>query len=396
MNRLAPLPVASLTHEGVDRCLAALRAALDGSGPAIAPVPATSVDAPAHHEVPDDVALVVRTSGSTGEPRPVMLTTSALNASAAATHERLGGPGRWVLALPLLHIAGLAVLVRSLQSGTSPAVVGGDGGFDPGAAADVIAAARTGDLPLYASLVPTQLHRILATCDRDGTLPHALAPWRHLDAILVGGAATTPGLLDAARRAGLAVVTTYGMTETCGGCVYDGRPLAGVDVRVADGGIEVAGPVLARGYLDRPELDAAAFHTVGGTRWLRTHDAGVVTDGRLHVHGRTDDVIVTGAHKVSPAAVEAALAGQPGVGQTCVVGVPDDEWGRLVTAVVVPARDGPDPTLTGLRESVTRTLGAAAAPRRLVLVGALPLSGPGKVDRAAAARLAVQALQHPD
>ena len=360
------------------RYLVALRAALEGSGPALAPVGSTD-GPPAQTEVPDDVALVVRTSGSGGQAREVMLGAPALKASAAATHDRLGGPGRWVLALPLRHVAGWQVLVRSLASGTEPAIVAG--GVDTGA--DVVQRARVPGLPLYAALVPTQLHRILAACNEDGDLPPTLRPWAELDAILVGGAATPSGLLSRARAAGLPVVTTYGMTETCGGCVYDGLPLAGVALRIEDGTVAVSGPVLANGYLGRPDLDAAAFHTADGVRWLRTADLGALHGGRLTVLGRRDDVIVTGGLKVDPAAVEAVLALDPDVDEVCVVGVADDEWGELVVAVVVP-RPGTTPDLDGLHQAAGRALGTAAAPRRLVVVDALPLRGPGKVDRAAA------------
>jgi O-succinylbenzoic acid--CoA ligase len=386
VNRLVPVPLESPDRGATARFQAVLRAALDGSGPAVAPLEPGST-ALAHHEVPDDVALVVRTSGTGGQALEVMLGARALEASAAATHDRLGGPGRWVLALPLRHIAGVQVLVRSLASGTEPAVVPGDG-FDPGAAADVVRAARIPGRPLYAALVPTQLHRILAACDSDGALPPALGPWAGLDAILVGGAASPPGLLRRAHEAGLRVVTTYGMTETCGGCVYDGVPLAGVSLRTDDGTVSVAGPVLARGYLGRPELDAARFGTIDGVRWLRTADLGVLDGGRLTVLGRQDDVIVTGGQKVDPAAVEEVLALDPDVDEVCVVGVADDEWGELVAAVVVPRVGAAGPDLDRLRRSVGRTLGPAAAPRRLVVVDGLPHGGPGKVDRAAAAHLA--------
>ena len=384
MNRLVPVPIESQDSPAVARHLAALRAALDGSGPAVAPI-GPGDGPPAQTKVPDDVALVVRTSGSGGQSREVMLGTPALTASAAATHDRLGGPGRWVLALPLRHVAGLQVLVRSLVSGTEPAVV--VTGFDAAAAADVVHRARVPGRPLYAALVPTQLHRILAACAEDGQLPPALRPWAELDAILVGGAAAPPGLLRRARAAGLRVVTTYGMTETCGGCVYDGLPLAGVALRIDDGTISVAGPVLAKGYLGRPDLDAAAFRTADGVRWLRTADLGVLDGDRLTVLGRRDDVIVTGGEKVDPSAVEAVLALDPDVDQVCVVGVADDQWGALVVAVVVP-RPGGTPDLDRLRAAAVRALGTAAAPRRLVVVDALPLRGPGKVDRAAAALIA--------
>ena len=377
MNRLVPMYLEARDDLSAAH-LAALAAALDGSGPAVAPTSAALTE----REVPDGVAAVVRTSGSGGEPREVMLGAAALESSARAAHDRLGGPGRWLLALPPQHAAGLQVMVRSIVAGTEPAVL-------PAVTeTDVLRAARIPGLPLYASLVPTQLHRILAGAGPDGALPPALRPWADLDAILVGGAATPPGLLDRARAAGLRVVTTYGMTETCGGCVYDGAPLAGVRVRIDSGAIRLAGPVLAHGYLDRPDLDAEAFETVDGIRWFRTADTGLLADdGGLRVLGRLDDVIVTGGVKVAPVSVEELLSLDPDVAEACVVPVADAEWGQVVAAVVVPAPGSPGPDLDRLRALVGRTLGPAAAPRRLVITDALPQRGPGKVDRAAAARL---------
>lgn len=380
---LLAVPVASSSPEGVVGLTRALRAALDGSGPALSPTstgPTPPVARRTSGEVPEPVALVVRTSGSTGDPRDVMLDADALIASAHATHERLGGAGRWVLALPLQHVAGLQVLVRSIVAGTDPVVLDGPG-FDPTAGARALGSARRAGTRSYASLVPTQLHRIV-TAARGDVLPPALRSWADLDAILVGGAATPPALLDRARGLGLRVVTTYGMTETAGGCVYDGVPLAGVRVRV-DGTVMVAGPVLARGYLDRPDLDAA-FEVRDGVRWLRTGDLAELVDGVLHVHGRADDVLVTGGVKVAPAAVERLLAALPGVAEVCVVGLPDEEWGQEVTAVVVPADRAVPPLLTDLRDAVVPRLGPAAAPRRLVVVDALAHRGPGKIDRAGA------------
>lgn len=361
--------------------LSAVAAALDGSGPALAPL--RPGGALLEATVPDDVALVVTTSGSTGEPRAVLLDGAALRASATATHDRLGGPGRWLLTLPLHHVAGLQVVVRSLLAGVEPVSVPAAGGFDPVAVAAALSALPAGRRPRYGSVVPTQLHRILAGPPRD------VRPWADLDAILVGGAAAAPALLERARDAGLRVVTTYGATETSGGCVYDGVPLAGTRARTDDDGVlHLAGPTLARGYLGRPDLDAVAFVEHEGVRWFRTGDLGEVTGGVLRVRGRADDVVVTGGVKVAPAAVEAALAALPGVGQVCVVGVPDEEWGQRVVAVVVPAAGRPAPDLAEVREVVRRTLEAAAAPRRVVLTDALPERGPGKVDRAAVARLA--------
>jgi O-succinylbenzoic acid--CoA ligase len=390
-------------------------AALDGRGPALAPVSeaeetaahgprsagtaAPSTDAPAPTaptaptarpwgylpaEVDDEVAALVRTSGSTGGPRGVLLDAAALLASAAATHERLGGPGRWLLALPARHVAGLQVLVRSVLTGVEPVLA------PPGDIAAVAAAAAGAR---YAALVPAQLHRALAATGPDGRLPEALAPLARLDAILVGGAATPPDVLTRARAAGLRVVTTYGSTETCGGCVYDGVPLPGVELAVEDDTVLVGGPTLARGYVG----GGPGFEVRGGRRWFRTSDLARLEDGpdgpRLVVLGRRDDVLVVGGAKVVPQEVEAALAAVPGVGRACVVGVPSERWGVEPVAVVVPC-PGTVPTLEAARAAVTRTLGRIAAPRRLLLVERLPELGPGKVDRAAVARLA--AAPHED
>ncbi|MFC5285965.1 o-succinylbenzoate--CoA ligase [Actinokineospora guangxiensis] len=310
-------------------------------------------------------ALAVPTSGSTGEPKSVLLPGSALLASAAATHARLGGPGTWLLALPTTHIAGIQVLVRSLVAGTTPAELAGPfrGKSFTEAAADVLAA----DGPRYTALVPTQLTRVL---EWGGD---ALAALRSFDAVLIGGAALAPPVLAAAREAGVRVVRTYGMTETAGGCVYDGLPLDGVSVEITAAGlVRLGGPTVAHGY-----AGSAPF---GG--WFTTSDLGELVDGRLQVLGRADDLINTGGEKVAPAAVEAVLLAQPGVRAVCVVGVPDPEWGQRVAALVVGALS--QDALAAVRAA----LGAAAVPRRVVTVDALPEKAPGKVDRAAAAALA--------
>lgn len=366
--------------------LARLEAALDGTGPALAPGRAAGPDDGA--VVPREVALVLRTSGSTGEPRDVMLEATALRASATATHARVGGPGRWVLALPTDHVAGLQVLVRSLDAGHAPVVVP-RGRFEPAELAAAVAHAARDGAPVHTSLVPTQLHRVVEAAG--DALAGELAPLLELTSVLVGGAGTPAPLLDRARALGLAVVTTYGMTETAGGCVYDGVPLDGVSVRTeADGRVLIAGPVLARGVLGRPDLDAHLFVEHDGRRWLRTTDLGEVTHGALRVLGRADDVIVTGGVNVAPAAVEDVLTALPGVREACVVGVPEPEWGHAVVAVLVPA--GAAPGLEQVRDAVRRRLGPAAAPRHLVLVDALPERGPGKTDRAGVARLAADRL----
>jgi O-succinylbenzoic acid--CoA ligase len=324
----------------------------------------------------DTNAVVVRTSGSTGEPKDVVLSRDAVLASARATHARLGGPGRWLLALPVTGVAGLQVLVRSLLAGADPVLL--DDHADLEAAVGALVGGGPGRA--YTSLVPTQLHRLAGA----GRL-EVLAP---LDAVLLGGAATDPDLLARARGAGVTVVRTYGMSETSGGCVYDGVPLDGVRVRLVDvgpdgtGRVQLAGPVLFDGYGDEPRT---------GT-WFDTADLGRLdADGVLSVVGRADDVVVTGGVNVPLPAVERALRALAEVHDAAVAGVPDAEWGTRVVAVVVPA----DATcLDGVRPDALRDaledagLPRTWAPRDVVLVDAVPLLPGGKVDRLAVRRLA--------
>jgi o-succinylbenzoate---CoA ligase len=365
-QHLTPVAASDLTVDHV-------RAALDGERPlAVLPDgPAAVVEAALAVLRPDEplepgVDLVVVTSGSTGGGRGVLLPAGAVRASATATHARLGGPGSWLLALPVSAVAGLQVLCRSLLAGTRPEVLGRR---EPLAAAvDRMPGGRR-----YTSLVPTQLRRYL---DEE---PGAL---RAFDAVLVGGAATDAALRERARETGVRIVTTYGMTETAGGCVYDGQPLDGVRVRVSEG-VELAGPTLALGY----RLDPAATEAAFGDGWFRTRDAGTLdAEGRLTVTGRLDDVVVSGGVNVAPAAVEAALREHPAVSDAVVFGRPDPTWGQRVVAAVVPA-PGEEPALAGLREWVAARLGAASAPRQLHVLDELPLLHTGKPDRRAVAAL---------
>ncbi len=379
---------------------AALSDTLDGSGPALLPVPvggpspvrqalldAVRPDDPAEPAEVDGLALVVPTSGATGEPKGALLTAGAIRASAAATSARLSGPGRWVLALPLTHVAGLMVLARALLAGGPPVpVTTGQGRrFDPVAFASATGEAATSGeragLALYTSLVPTQLERLL-TAGTD------LRPYT---AVLLGAAAAPAGLLDRARDAGVAVVTTYGMSETCGGCVYDGRPLDGVEVDLEShdgtglGRVLLAGPTLFSGYRLRPDLTAQALDRSGR---LRTGDLGRWDGRRLTVAGRVDDVIVSGGENIVPGPVEAVLAELAGsaggapVGAWCVVGVPDPQWGERVVAVVAAPRGVELGPVEQLRALAADRLPAAWLPRALVRVDALPMLATGKVDRA--------------
>jgi O-succinylbenzoic acid--CoA ligase len=393
------------TAGGAVRLMDALAAALDGSGPAILPLdpglppsrvaallaalrpdvveteegaqrsrlpgPAGPRLAGGSAGVPDGVAVVVATSGSTGEPKGVQLTAGALRHSARASLARIGArPGeRWLCPLPTSHIAGLGVLVRSLLAGTEPRVTGR---LDPG----------TGDLAAlgcaHVSLVPTQLRRLLAA-------GADLAAFR---TILLGGAAAPAGLLAAARAAGARVVTTYGMSETCGGCVYDGRPLDGVSVSTAaDGRIRIAGPVLFSGY--RGAAGPAGGPPPGSPGslvdgWFVTSDLGRIDgSGRLVVLGRADEMINTGGEKVAPAQVAAVLEAHPAVREAAVIGEPDPGWGERVTAIVVPTTPASPPALADLQAHVREHLPRYAAPRSLLLVSGIPLLPSGKPDLAA-------------
>lgn len=353
----------------------ALAAALDGTGPAVRPVAADAPPTPEPTgELPEGAAVLVSTSGSTGEPKHVVLTAAALTASAKATEDRLGGPGRWVLALPAEHVAGVQVIVRALLAGAPTEVQDVRDGFRPAGFARATARLPHG-ARRYTSLVPTQLLRILDA----GSAP--LEALRGYAAVLVGGAALDPALRERALAAGVRVVTTYGMSETAGGCVYDGVPLDGVTVDLDDDGrILLGGPTVASGYVGDAAATAESF--VGGR--FRTGDLGRLDDGRLTVLGRADDVVVTGGEKVAPAAVERVLSAQPGITDVCVVGVPDAEWGAVVAAAVVA-----DPGFERDRAAaaVRAEIGRAAVPRRWLAVAEIPLRGIGKPDRAEVRRL---------
>ena len=370
----------------------ALRDALTGDGPAVLPRQ-TGESADVTASVPQNVALVVETSGSTGAPKRVALSADALLASAAASAGAIGGqePGtaRWVLALPTHYIAGANVLVRSIVAETEPVVLR-PGHFDPAtfcAAADALDSDQR-----FTSLVPVQLARLLdaalgAVSAGDSRM---LTTLRRFDALLIGGQALQPDLRDRALDAGLHIVRTYGSSETGGGCVYDGTPIGTVRARALDGRIELAGPVLAEGYLDASgtldvPLTESTFRTDDGVRWYRTGDLGTVdADGRVRVTGRADNVIISGGEKVSLDAVQAAVRRHPGFGEAVVVPAVSEEWGQVPAVVVAaPAALG----LEELRALVQGELGNAAAPGRLLEVERVPLLPSGKPDRVTLAAL---------
>ncbi|APE38838.1 O-succinylbenzoic acid--CoA ligase [Nocardia mangyaensis] len=365
------------TGSGVGEVLPHLRQALDGSGPAWLPIPTTdrrearrlSDALKPGDPIDDDVALVVTTSGTTGIPKGALLGAEALRASGNATHDRLGGPGSWLLALPTHHIAGIQVLLRSILAGTEPTVLDVSGGFLPEALAGAVGAMR--GPRRYTALVPTQLIKSLDS-------PVAAKALAELDAVLVGGAATPLPVYDRARALGINVVRTYGMSETCGGCVYDGVPLHGARIRIEDGRVILGGAMIARGYRNLP--DHPAFAEPG---WFRTEDAGTFDDGVLSITGRLDEAIMTGGLLVIPQVVEAVLANHPGIRECIVLGLPDERLGQRVAVAIVPTPGATPPTLEELRVHVVAELDSIAAPRELAVLDEIPLRGPGKPDRAA-------------
>ncbi|HEX3706175.1 MAG TPA: AMP-binding protein [Mycobacteriales bacterium] len=313
--------------------------------------------------VEDDVALVIATSGSTGEPKGAQLTHAALQSSIDAAHERIGRePGDvWLSCLPWHHIGGLQVLLRSRRLGI-PLVVHDRFDVERFVGADAT----------LTSLVPTQLAALL----------DAGVDLRRYRAILLGGAAASESLLDRARQAGAVIVTTYGMSETAGGCVYDGRPLDGVEVDVTDDGrLALRGPMLMCGYRLRPDLTAQTL--IDG--WLVTNDLGrVAADGPVEVIGRADDVIVTGGVNVVAGEVATALGTHPAVVDAAVIGIADERWGQRVVAVIEAGT--PTPSVEELREWCRALLPAASLPREVVVVDAMPRLASGKVDRLALGR----------
>lgn len=348
--------------------------------PSDAALPAPSDAEPLDAAVPAGTAAVVTTSGSTGIPKSVVLSRSALIASAMATAARIGD-GAWLLALPAGYVAGLQVLVRSLVAGREPAILAGR--FSPrafAAASLTMASTEHGRrVPAYTSLVPAQLADLLDAAPDDAEVAAAL---RSFQAILVGGQALPAALRDRAADAGARIVRTYGSSETSGGCVYDGVPLDGVGVRIDRDEVLLSGPTLADGYLGEPERTDAAFHRdTDGTRWYRTGDAGQLDDGVLRVDGRLDNVIVSGGINVSLDRVEQAVRTVPGLGEAVVVAVDDDRWGEA--SAVVALRGDLDAAFAAAREAVAAEVGRHARPARLVQLDRLPVLPSGKPDRRA-------------
>ncbi|WP_104109989.1 AMP-binding protein [Arthrobacter sp. N199823] len=366
----------------IEPLLKALSEALSGEGPAVQIAPDGSFTLIPQSELglaegsETEIAAVVLTSGSTGTPKRTMLSVESLAASSVGTAMALSGEGQWLLALPMNYVAGLQVLVRSLFAGTRPWAMDLSGGFTPEAFTE--AALELTDKMRFTSLVPTQLSRLLTNPSAE-----TLTVLRRFNAILLGGGPLNPVLLEAARGAGLNVITTYGMSETCGGCVYDGVPLEGVRLAIRDGRVWLGGDMVATGYLGDAALTSASFTEEMDdgemVRWYESGDLGDLDgEGRLRVLGRADDVIITGGLKVSPGAVTDGLHRVQGVREAIVLPVPSEEWGQQVAAMVVASC-----TEAELLAAAGALLEPHLVPKTVVFVSELPLLPNGKPDRSA-------------
>ncbi len=323
----------------------ALASALSG-GRAVALAPIS------HESVPDDIALIINTGGSSGEAKSVALSAQAMRASARLSNQALGvtPTDHWSLTLPLHHIAGINQLLRSIENGSEPQRGSGE----------------------FCSVVPTQLYRALRA--RDALFEQLV----HAKKVLIGGAAVPKELMETGRSAGIPLVTSYGMTEMCGGCIYDGKALPGVEVQIRNGNrIALKGPMQAEGYLDDETSTKAAF--VDG--WFITSDIGRIDEsGALEVHGRADDLIISGGEKISPTLVAEILRTHFPSNELLVLGIADPEWGQSLRLVMVTSNDESRPTLAAMRELVAGHLGKVAAPRSLLLLSDFPIKANGKID----------------
>jgi O-succinylbenzoic acid--CoA ligase len=384
---LVRIPVPS-GPAGLDALAEPLRAALSGTGPAITPIPvvtATTSDAyvrsllrataPDEPLEDDRTAVVLATSGSTGNPKGVLLSADGL----VSLNPWRDEPGTWVAAIPLTSAGGLNVLTRALAPGCSYVGVDSLAGarpFTPAGFAAATTAAMSHGLPLRTSLVPAQVRRLLGDAQGVGALQACAT-------ILVGGAGLDAQLRDAAAVHGISLISTYGMTETCGGCVYDGTPLEGVTVRIAnDSRVTLGGPSIALGYRHQPALTAAHFTDEG----FLTSDLGEIRDGILRILGRVDDVVTVNGVNVSVAAIEAQLRADTNVSDCAVIALDDPERGSRLIAFICGAHIDAE----ALGDLVTERLGVAARPRAFTTIEQLPTLPGGKTDRQALIALALE------
>jgi O-succinylbenzoic acid--CoA ligase len=327
--------------------VSALQKALTSDGPALGcgPIHSTSVRS--------DISLLVATSGSTGTPKEIGITSAALLASANASNKYLGAVrgNTWSLLLPLTHIAGINVLVRAMQLETAPIDLRNHVGKYPHAD--------------FTAIVPTQLFNALN--ENSDLLDHL----KGAKAVLVGGAALSQELRTQGIAAGINIVTTYGMSETSGGCVYNAEPLDGVAFELTENGqIKISGPVLA----DVKKENG----------WFVTQDLGKIVNGKLQVIGRVDDVIISGGENISLSAVESEINKKFPNLQVAAFATSDSKWGQVLH---VAAQTNDESIKGQIMNLVAQSLGNYAKPKSIVLVDKLPLIGVGKVDRISLAKL---------
>ena len=376
---------------GIEAARSALVARMDGDGApfALIPQPSRHVTAdyarmvracvrPDEPVEDDDTALVAATSGSTGAPRGVLVTRANLRSAVEAAWEHIPGlqACSWVLALPVTSIGGFGAIVRATLAGTALHALPSVGGAAAFRVEDLLALEVTE--PFAISIVPTQLSDILES-------PAATEWLSRATSVLVGAAATPEALATRARESGVSLVTTYGMTETTGGCVYDGVPLPGVRIELVDDGrIDIIGPQVAAGYRGLPRETAESFAGVAPARRFHTADHGQWHEGRLRIAGRIDDVVTVHGVNVALGAVESIVRSELGVRDAAVVAVPDDRQGHRLVAFVVMADPAGLPAIAPL---VAERLGGAARPE-VITVDALPMLPSGKIDRLALRTLA--------
>jgi O-succinylbenzoic acid--CoA ligase len=327
-----------------------------------------------HRPVSSDVAIVLSTSGSTGHPRGVQLSTRALTCMTENINALAGGDPSWILAIPATSIGGLNVLLRARATGREPVAVSSLGGaerFTDEVFAIAVSQAKESNRPIAVSLVPAQLPRLLASSLGRAALADC-------SLILVGGAALTPHAARDCQAAGITVTTTYGMTETSGGCVLNGEPLPGVQVRIddSDGRIHLSGPILASGYRD-------GANEVFSDNWLRTNDRGRWNDGRLEILGRLDDIVTVQGVNVDLVAIEDRLLDHPDISSALALPVVDEQASdtRIHIAYL-----GDIVKLDDMRAWVAQALGASAAPHQCYQLDSFAMTASGKVDRIATAQ----------
>lgn len=360
---MTTIPLKLIAANDTFGALVALGDALAGTQAVFVTAPEVNGLMPEVHGLPDQVdsniALIVESSGSTGTPKRIYLSRDAIVASAQASAAALGGHGQWLLALPINFVAGANVLIRSLAADSQPVMMNTSLPFT--AEAFARSASLMNGARRYTSLVPAQLDRLVKAAALDDFLVAQVAKF---DAILVGGQAASPQLVSKARALGWNIVVSYGMTETGGGCVYDGLPLPGVELRLDPNGvIEIAGATLAQ--------------DVATNGWFHTSDLGQFsTDGRLQVLGRNDRVLISGGLKVSLDAIEAKSLELGGVVEAAALAVTDDHWGQRAALVYVGSPEVADYAA----EQILEALGPAGKPVRVVRVAQIPKLVSGKTD----------------